>query len=373
MNALYIKVTRLMCVVAFLSVSPDVRAFPELVRYGYLSCTTCHYDPNGGGILKPFGRIASKDLLSTWSSESEEKFLYGAVPESEWISFGGDIRTIQAHRETKRYVEGKFIWMQSDVEAAIDWGDWTVVGTFGRQEPRGRASSSEWFSRRHYLLFRPQGEPRLIVRAGRFRQAFGINLPDHAIATKRGLGWDQDTESYNLEAAWFGLRFDAFVTLNFSRPDISLSERETGVGARFRYYTGVKSRFGMSYFWGKKQMSTRHVFGPFLSIGLGSRWYLLSEVDFQGKEERGSSHAHWGIFSVQRLGYEFVKGLIGLATIEYSRESFSEQNARNSFGLGLQLFPRPHLETVFTWQKVRQSAVSSEYENQLWMMLHYYF
>ena len=51
--------------------------YPEMVRHGYANCTACHVSPNGGGILTPYGRSLSQELLSTWGAKNESDFMYG--------------------------------------------------------------------------------------------------------------------------------------------------------------------------------------------------------------------------------------------------------------------------------------------------------
>ena len=56
----------------FVVVSAQVAlAFPGSVRWGYANCSTCHFNVAGGGILTPYGRQLSRELLSTWGGERE--------------------------------------------------------------------------------------------------------------------------------------------------------------------------------------------------------------------------------------------------------------------------------------------------------------
>jgi hypothetical protein len=61
-----------------LLVSGRAMGFPDLIRHGYTNCIACHVSPNGGGVLTKYGRSLSKELLSTWGREGEEKFAYFA-------------------------------------------------------------------------------------------------------------------------------------------------------------------------------------------------------------------------------------------------------------------------------------------------------
>src|SRR5436190_6515955 len=89
-------------------------AFPEMIRHGYVNCTTCHVSPSGGGTLTEYGRELSKEVLSTWSKEGEANMAYGLVKPPEWLLFGGDYRSVYVYRDTPLYRDGRYILMQTD-------------------------------------------------------------------------------------------------------------------------------------------------------------------------------------------------------------------------------------------------------------------
>lgn len=50
----------------------QAHAYSWMVKRGYPSCSACHADPSGGELLTMYGRMISKETLSTnWSGESE--------------------------------------------------------------------------------------------------------------------------------------------------------------------------------------------------------------------------------------------------------------------------------------------------------------
>ena len=88
----------LLVVVGFFALSSVARAFPELIRHGYVNCLTCHVSPSGGGALNDYGRTFSGEGLSTWTSKNEESVLEGLVKRKQipaWLSVGGDVRAGQ--------------------------------------------------------------------------------------------------------------------------------------------------------------------------------------------------------------------------------------------------------------------------------------
>jgi len=112
-------------------------AFPEMVRHGYSNCITCHVSPNGGGIVTPYGRALSQEILSAGGTKDwESKFAYGAVDLPKWLQLGGDVRVLQTHLDTPNIRLGKLILMQADFEAAVNYSGVFVAGTIGTQQPK---------------------------------------------------------------------------------------------------------------------------------------------------------------------------------------------------------------------------------------------
>src|SRR5579872_5347575 len=98
------------------SLAQSAFAFPELVRHGYVNCTSCHVSPSGGGALTEYGRQLSADVLSMSSYEGEGGFLHGAAKLPEWLAVGGDVRAIQIYRSTPQATQWRFLFMQADYE-----------------------------------------------------------------------------------------------------------------------------------------------------------------------------------------------------------------------------------------------------------------
>ncbi len=353
----------------------SAQAFAEMVRHGYVNCMTCHVSPSGGGLLTEYGRELSREVLSHGGkSEQESAFAYGAVKPPEWLTAGGDIRSLTLYRDSPTAREGRQIIMQADLEAAITYKNWLVDGTVGFRESRTPSPPIDHvLSRRHYVSFRPTDE--LSVRAGKFQAAFGINTPDHAISTKRGLGWDQGSETYNVEGAWLGEQWNVFATVILGRPDARDLRREAGGAVNVSSALGESYKVGASYFIGQNELARRHVFGPYGILGFTKSFFLLTEADLQRSTSLSGAvtgPTRWGIVNFQKIDYEVIEGLHGYLTQEYSRLDFDDGSSANqTYGIGAQFFPRPHLDLNLTWQ-IQKPQASGDATQLLFLMLHFY-
>jgi hypothetical protein len=345
------------------SVERSAYGYPELVRHGYVNCTSCHFSPSGGGILNGYGRVQAEEVLSAWSREGDGGLLHGLVPSTEPVSFGGQFRALQMRSEDATATSARFILMQADAEAAIQWRQFQLVGTAGVQDLGG----ARFLSRRHYLIYRHTEQSPWLVRVGRFQPNVGINMADHAIATKMGVGLGQGTESYNIEGAWLGENFDAFVTAIFGRPG---EDRERGFALRSSLNLGDRSKLGLSYYFGTKSDSTRNLFGPYAILGFTERFFLLTEIYLQAYTTNATGSA-FGPASYARLNYECFKGIHAYLTGELSRTNASRP-WYGAFGVGTQIFPMPHFELRAEYNKRQDSLTAGNYADYAWLMFHYY-
>lgn len=342
-----------------------------MIRHGYSNCITCHVSPNGGALVTPYGRALSQEVLSTWALENESGFLWSATQTPEWINVGGDFRAVQTKLETPNYRLGRWIVMQADAEVAITSGKVTVFAAVGKSHDEEPVKFIDHFmSRSHFVTYHPKEE--IYLRAGRFQKAYGINLPDHIVSIKQGLGWNYGTETYNLEASWIDAKKDIFITGIFGRPDNEDLNREKGLAARAGFNLGNTYKTGVSYFYGNNSAVSRHLLGPYALLGFRKDLFLLAEIDFQNTLPKTANSA-WGWANYGRLDYEPMQGFHIFLAQDTMKSDFQDSDSLSqSFGGGIQFFPRPHFEFLGSYQKQRNLRVSADYNDFFWLMMHFY-
>jgi hypothetical protein len=361
-------------------------AMPELTRHGYASCTACHVSPNGGGILTPYGRGLSRELLSTWGTTREAEVAHGILPknwaeylESSKLRLGGDARWVQTHRENSLARSGQFFAMQAQAEVAWDEGPWAIVTALGKiEDPRGQKSfrlvSPKYFG---LLRFSDSGGLRL----GRFNPAFGLNLADHTLSVRRALGIGPDTERDNFEAFWLGEENQFFLTISASSQTTPGPERERAILARYERIIHENSRIGFSFWQGAGGESSnlsqfeRWIFGIHGIAHLSKRWFLSGELD---RVEKIGQVANQSLpkaiiqsqYAFLRLNYEPLQGIWPLLQYQHERGDISLSSSEtNKLGLGINFFPRPHWELFGIWNRV---ARPSEWSDEAYLVVHYY-
>lgn len=350
-------------------------AFPEMIRHGYVNCISCHVSPTGGGVLTEYGREISGNLLSTWGADNpkEAQFAYDIVKLPDWLTAIGNYRGVYAYQNTPYISQGQYIYMQGDAEAAAHLKKWYFDASLGYEnKPNDISFTDHLISATHFINYRPTDE--FSFRIGRFYPAFGIYTPDHVIPTKRDLGWDEGQQTYNLEAAYISEKWNVFLTPDFGRPDQPSLHRETGFSAWGSLAFADTYKVGLTYFYGNGQSTTRNVAGIWGTLGFAHNLFLLSEWDLQQQGSKNSSFpSQLGGVDYNRFDYELIQGLHVYLTQDFSQLNFNDfQTLHNSFGLGVQWFPRPHFEINVSWQRLRTIAISSDYTDFAWAMINIY-
>lgn len=108
----------------------------------YTRCTTCHYSTTGGGLLTEYGRMLSRQEVSTWGRSApgteptgfrEEAPFYDAFGKALGaLDLGLDLRPSNLHFDIAGIESERSFWMRADLEAAYRTGNWTFFGEFGR-------------------------------------------------------------------------------------------------------------------------------------------------------------------------------------------------------------------------------------------------
>ena len=320
-------------------------AYPDLIRKGYTSCSTCHVSPSGGGALTSYGRGFSGEL-STFTYEGAGAF--AGVPFLEtwrdptglFTAMAGDLQVDWRSVNFRADVPGlepivEAIPMQLSAEAVIHLGKTTdLVGGYGQY---GKDGSLE--SRVHYLQVRTS--KYLQFRAGRFLANYGLNLDDHTAFTRSTTGFAQGGESVNLEAHFESE--SATVTLT------RILGRELNIVENNKQWTFAS--------WEKEAFAARSTlkFGPRHYVGVNA--YQDHGMSMVGGFAGSSPIKDWLYFLVEldqittdtlaqrlfflRIGSEFFRGMV--LDIDTSiRQQESETTSR--YAASLQLMPIPHTE-----------------------------
>jgi hypothetical protein len=356
--------------ISFLMIFIDIKkaeAFPEMIRHHYVNCIACHESPSGGGLLNGYGRTISAEVLSTWGNTNEARPFYGALDHQflkKWFNIGGNLRALQLKTENSQMKRAMFIRMQTGVESSIKMGNLKLVAFFGKQE-QGNMVRGEFT--RFYSIYQLTDE--LTLRAGRFIPNFGLNIAEHTLATRKGLGFDEGSERDQVELMWGGEKWNSSLTLSKQINTRNSNTLEKAASFQVNYNFLDSYRVGADLWLGDRLGKKRQIIGGHAVLGFSEKIYYLTEFNLQ--KDFNNNH---GLFHFSKFGYEFVKGLHFIVLEDYKKNDLkNEKTLANSHGVGLEWYPRPHFEFEGIMSKKRVAAQSSEYSDYAYLMMHYYF
>ena len=207
-------------------------AEPMFLSRQYARCTSCHYSPTGGGLLTPYGRsLSGKELSTTGRTVApsnadsddvagrEEAFLFGVLGGALGpLQLGVDLRPAHLHVSYPGGSAGQNLWMNADVLAAVQAGEWTFYGEVGRQPTGfGKIDSYEYWVAH-------QSSGGIGIRAGRFLPTYGVRFADHTAFNRRVLGFDVYDQVYGVEISRTSERNLLQVTVSPGRADSIIND-----------------------------------------------------------------------------------------------------------------------------------------------------
>ncbi|MCO5141576.1 MAG: hypothetical protein M9962_00635 [Oligoflexia bacterium] len=354
------------------ALSHAAHAFPEMVRHGYMNCNSCHVSSNGGGLLNEYGRMISAEALSTWSYENEALFMHGAIkPEKmpKAINIGGDIRALQVHRENKSIREGRYILMQSSLEAAVSLDAISIVASYGKPDQENHIKGG--FTR---FSINYQARDEVQFRLGRFVPVFGINHPNHTLPSRGFLGFGHTSERNALETHWNGEEWHIAGSVSQARTESRLANNERSASLQVERFFLSSHRVGASLWNGSTEKFDRWILAGHGILGFTKKLYLMTELDFQSKKNKIGQVDRvesWAFFS--HLGYELFQGFHLLALSDFLK---ADNDLNTSFqlstGVGATWYPRPHFEFSLSLYQKKNLQVSREFEDYATLLMHYY-
>jgi hypothetical protein len=316
-------------------------AYPENFRHNYPSCTSCHFQPGGGGALTAYGRMTSNTVFSTVRTARPDY--------PDWLAIGLDYRraSVDVRSEGFRYRE-LFFHMQTEAELAIQpiKGLWAAatIGLYGPDEKQE--------FRRSYLLATLPGD-MLRLRVGRFLPSYGINNDDHTSWARTELALGQRAEelgaeasvvskwgevivarTYGTEAALRGSEGDGYVTTE---------EDPDSFYGRFSLYLASGYQAG-----GSVRLKAQDVDAAGIHVMASpADWvYLISEASLTGLRE-SYPEGEQPFVTATKLGFEPYRG----NHIFLQHES--KQGAQR-FGLGARAFPAYGLDFLLKYARIWQ-------------------
>ena len=266
-----------------------LNALPTMVRLGYVNCAACHISPQGGGLLKAYGRsideaqsLRAGEYQPTMNSVTRALSWNGRITE-DFRFVGQEQLSTSTNAPVLGLFRGRFFYRNSTefgrgfrFTAAIAGENESAPRPALAYEPGVRPT--QVYVTSALLSWHPRNN--LEFAAGRDGLPDGINIPDLSIyvRSRNRLGYyDAPTQ---VKMYWWGKRYH--VNPYFFAP--AGNERsgfhETGAGAlaEFDLLGHGRTVAGLNALHGTSRRLDRTLIGPYMRFGFG-KWGILAEHD----------------------------------------------------------------------------------------------
>jgi hypothetical protein len=353
-------------------------AVPEAARYGHLTCISCHVSPAGGGLLTSHGRDFASEKLVTSSYFREASPTHGLTDTDDTFLIGGDARWVKQQTKFDSVTEDYFWRMQTDIEAGIHTGPLWVTAAVGSKPagPQNSTENGEKYVLRSYAARLDLMDEHLMVRGGLFMPRYGLNLSDHSAYIRSSVGLYPDAEQTQIEATYENDDFDVNATLILAVNAPDRKDRaQSGLGANAATLIGHQ-RVGLSVLATERRdgdvITRRTSAGVFGVATITRRLFAMAEVDhtkrqtdIDGDSTNTDSNAYYS-----SLTYELFRGFSPYGRVElYQADTSATESQVRRYGLGINLYPRPHLQFDGRYLKVQRHNSSG---SQIVLIIHYY-
>lgn len=378
---------RWLTAIAVLAGAGTAHAYPHLQRTtGTDRCSRCHVAPAGGGLLTAWGQDEDGDTISRGG---DGRFLHGAIALPDWLQIGGDLRLAALANDVgdTSGTELAAFPMQADVATRVGAGAWSVVAVVGARgavrsgAPTSVASpatmvaepslASYVISREHYVMWRPDPDAGVYVRAGRFAAPYGLRLVDHSAYVRRYFGYNLMEETYGLGVGYLAGAVEVHATALVYDPLQGAVRKEVGGALLVEAQPGDAFVIGASARAGRTSEDTRAQAGIHAKLWLpGARLLVHAELDGARQMFAGGAGDRWQLAGYAGPVVVVARGVYaGLAYEAFSEDLQVRGVARQAVDAWLSVLPRAHFEVMVSARAQRVGPSEHAYAGLL--QLHY--
>ncbi len=217
-------------VAGLVTAAKPAHAYPQFQLARDATCSGCHVNPAGGGLLNENG-MAAAEAMSQFGDPPE--FMYNKIPLPSWLELGGELRNIAGYFKSPQDYLALFP-MQADVYAAATFKAFQIHVTVGYRPPEyGNEAATYVWSREHYLQWQSDAGSNegLFIRAGRFMPVFGLRLAEHVDYTRQYGGTPLYGETYGAAVEYVKEGYEAHLTGFVHDPLIDPVNHDNGAAA----------------------------------------------------------------------------------------------------------------------------------------------
>lgn len=350
---------------SFLSISSF--GYPQYIGFGYNSCLTCHYNPEGNGPLNDYGRaIGATAIAARWFYEkdiTEEELgkrsgFLGFEPATTWLRPSFDYRGLLLKRDfNEDSEETEWINMMADANIVIQFDPmaryFTSV-TFGYaptpsiyENSNTPVDNYRW--REAYFGMRPiQGFGAYI---GLMDKVFGIRIAEHTSYSRSVTNLSHNDQSHGVMLHYTNEFLE--LTGNYFVGNLTQDEelRQKGFSAKAEYKFNYKNSVGASILKSNNEFLDMYMAAFHYKTAVGKGSAFMAEYGKVVKKSISEKTETSQIYGIGQVYLQGTRGLFLINSIEYLKDDTGDFRIR--YGPGVQIFPAKSFEFRFELYNAR--------------------
>lgn len=320
-------------------------AYPQFQVGKDPTCTGCHIDPAGGGLLNENGRgVASS--ISQFGTNPE--VLNGVFTPPDWLDLGGDFRGTGGYFQAPFKTLSAFP-MQADLEASAHFSGFRAYATVGlRPTQEGNEAATSVWSREHWLMWQNQENSPygLFVRVGRMMPVLGLRLAEHPDYIRRYGGTALYTETYGAQVHYIEKELEIHASGFIADPLIDTVDSASGGALYGEYRFDEHAAVGVEGMYQKTDDDKRYRGGVTGKLFIpGPDIQLEAEVQYVLQKAGGSTKQLVGyLLAAKDLGNGFQ---LDVGVGHYDEALSVKDLDRDCADLNLHWYATSHLELIW--------------------------
>lgn len=350
---------------AFLVKTPEAKAYPDFIGYGYSSCITCHYNGLGGGALNDYGRalfateITARDVYPDGMDEEEIAAKSGFLGSTQlpwWFRPGLKYRGLwyKTNPGSKQAVED-WINMQQDININL-FADKkqnvaliTTASYADKYPPHADVKQWEMYMKEYYLRWKLNNN--LWLYAGQMDKAYGIRNVDHT-AVNRSINdtslLSQFDQSLGATVHFTYPTWDIAANIFFGNSYEKSPEKQKGGSVTGEYQIYEKFKLGGSLMHSESDLTKWNLAAVTGRMGLSKGTSVLAEAGLKEQTTKSTDTSILGTYVWVESLVNFRRGYNLLTNIEASKSDIKKASAENlKYSFGAMIFPLPRTEMRF--------------------------
>lgn len=339
----------------------EVHSYPQYIGYGYNSCLTCHYNPEGNGPLNDYGRaISATAIAARWFQEpsmTEEQlgkqsgFLNNSAyntwlrpsvdyrglylirdfgedtEESEWINMMADLNIVMKYDPAARYF------------ASFSFGYAPTPSIY--EKSNTEVDNYRWHEA--YIGMRPwQG---IGIYFGLMDKVYGIRIAEHTNYSRSVTNLSHNDQAHGLQLHYTNEMVE--ITGGYFLGNLNQKEklRQKGLSAKAEYKVNYKNSVGVSVLKSENSFLDMYMGAFHYKAAVGKGSAFMAEYGKVVKKSLVDQSEDSQVYGLGQVYLQGLRGLFFINSIEYLKEESGDYRMR--YGPGVQIFPHRGYEFRF--------------------------